>query len=213
MYMLQVISNAHNLDFGRKTPQLIYVKFLTVTIIMYVYIKRKYIKEMSYEKHFRYPWFGDSNLNRSKTDLLLFLSRRVTTKPKQWKKTSQSIILHEIAIISHTTIMTIIEKMFNYNTTLTQKKKRGSYQFVTMLWVQIMTPKCSRKAKRFSIISQQEDKTFKCCRAIYYCAEDKVLKSSTSKSSVEQDFQKAALPSSATHTKSSSSSARHYEHM
>lgn len=86
-----------------------------------------------------------------------------------------------------------------------------------MLWVQIMTPKYSRKAKRFSIISQQEDKTFKCCRAIYYCAEDMVLKSSTSefasKSSVEQDSQKAALPSSATHTKSSSSSARHYEQM
>lgn len=80
-----------------------------------------------------------------------------------------------------------------------------------------MTPKYSRKAKRFSIISQQEDKTFKCCRAIYYCAEDMVLKSSTSefasKSSVEQDSQKAALPSSATHTKSSSSSARHYEQM
>lgn len=122
MYMLQVIWNTHSSDFGRKTPQLIYVKFLTVTIIMYVYIKRKSIKEMSYEKHFRYSWFGDSNLNRSKTDLLLLLQRHVTTKPKQQKKTSQSIILHGTAIISHTTIMTTIEKMFNYNTTLTPKK-------------------------------------------------------------------------------------------
>lgn len=147
MYMLQVISNAHNSDFGRKTPQLIYVKFLTVTIIMYVYIKRKYIKEMSYEKHFRYPWFGDSNLNRSKTDLLLFLSRRVTTKPKQWKKTSQSIILHEIAIISHTTIMTIIEKMFNYNTTLTQKKKGDHTNLLLCYEYKLWLPNAAGKLK------------------------------------------------------------------
>lgn len=73
MYILQITLNACSSDFGRKMPQLIYAKFLTVTIIMCVYIKRKSIKEMSYEKHFRYAWFVDSNLNGSKTDLLLLL--------------------------------------------------------------------------------------------------------------------------------------------
>lgn len=137
----------------------------------------------------------------------------VTTKPKQQKKTSQSISLHETAIISHTTKTTTTKKMFNYHTVLTPKK----VIIPICCYIINYNSQIHRKAKKLRIISQQEDKTFKCCRAIYYCAEDTVLQSSTSefasKSSGEQDFQKASLPSSAKHTKSSSSSARHYEHM
>lgn len=59
---------------------------------------------------FGFAWFADSNLNRLKNNLFLLLQRHVTTKPKQWKKNSESRILHEIkAIISHTAIKTVVD--------------------------------------------------------------------------------------------------------